>query len=66
MTRTPAPGPDFDTLRFSWLYLLDDERAAEIVDRLPGQRRRSDWERSLSSLLAVRPQSTVKNRSAGL
>ena len=28
-----APGPDFDTLPFTSLYLLDDEFAAEIVNR---------------------------------
>jgi hypothetical protein len=28
-----APGPDFDTLPFTSLYLLDDEWAAEIVNR---------------------------------
>jgi hypothetical protein len=28
-----APGPDFDRLPFSSLYLLDDEFAAEIVNR---------------------------------
>jgi hypothetical protein len=28
-----APGPDFDRLPFSSLYLLDDEWAAEIVNR---------------------------------
>ena len=28
-----APGPDFDTLPFTSLYLLEDEWAAEIVNR---------------------------------
>lgn len=28
-----APGPDFETLPFTSLYLLDDEWAAEIVNR---------------------------------
>ncbi len=28
-----APGPDFATLPFTSLYLLDDEWAAEIVNR---------------------------------
>ena len=31
--RDPPPGPDFAALPFSWLYVIDDECAAEIANR---------------------------------
>ncbi|MGI9099476.1 MAG: DUF2867 domain-containing protein [Solirubrobacteraceae bacterium] len=31
--RDASSGPDFDALPFTWLYLIDDECAAEIVNR---------------------------------